>query len=78
MENEQTTDEKQESDGGEERSRGSKSADNPEIGEGTGEGTAGLGAQTGAVGGGHPVEPEQAEGGRTPPDQLHPHGQSGR
>lgn len=77
MANEQTTDETQDA-GGEERSRGSKSADNPKAGEGTGEGAAGLGAQTGALGGGHPVEPEQAEGERTPPDQLHPHGQSGR
>ena len=34
----------------------------------------GLGAATEAQGGGEPVEP----GDRTPPDQLHPHGESGR
>ena len=34
----------------------------------------GLGSKTDALGGGEPVEP----GGRTPPDQLHPHGESGR
>lgn len=58
----------------EEGVQGAKGADNPEPGKGTGEGEGGLGSQTGALGGGEPVEPE----GRTPPDQLHPHGESGR
>lgn len=32
--------------------------DEPEIGEGTGEGKRGLGEQTGGSGGGEPTEPE--------------------
>lgn len=57
----------------EEGVQGAKQADNPEHGKGTGEGKGGLGSQTGALGGGKPVEP----GGTTPPDKLHPHGSSG-
>ncbi len=56
----------------------SKSSDNPDVGKGTGEGDGGLGSQTGALGGGEPVEPDEPGGTRTPPDQLHPHGESGR
>lgn len=58
--------------------RASKSSDNPDIGKGTGEGDGGLGSQTGALGGDEAVEPDEPAGTRTPPDQLHPHGESGR
>lgn len=54
---------------------GAKSADNPEPGDGTGEGEGGLGTQIDAAGGGEPSEPDES-GNR--PSQKHPHGQSGR
>lgn len=38
--------------------KGSLQKDEPEIGEGTGEGERGLGVQSGASGGGQPTEPE--------------------
>jgi hypothetical protein len=44
----------------------------PESDENAPEG--GLGSKTDALGGGEPTEP----GDRVPPDQLHPHGESGR
>ncbi len=40
--------------------KGSLQADDAEIGKGTGEGERGLGTQTGASGGEHPTEPEDA------------------
>jgi len=39
---------------------GSLQADDPKIGEGSGEGERGLGVQSGASGGEHPTEPEDA------------------
>lgn len=46
-------DEQREKDGATEKSEGAKTEDNPETGEGTGEGERGLGTQTGAVEGGN-------------------------
>lgn len=40
--------------------KGSMQKDDPERGKGTGEGERGLGVQSGASGGGHPTEPEDA------------------
>ncbi len=39
---------------------GSLQKDDPEIGESTGEGERGLGVKSGASGGEHPTEPEDA------------------
>ena len=41
--------------------KGSLHKDEPEIGKGTGEGDRGLGVDSGAAGGEHPTEPEDAE-----------------
>lgn len=40
--------------------KGSLQKDEPEIGKGTAEGERGLGVQSGASGGEHPTEPEDA------------------
>lgn len=80
MDHEQGHEEQQDStehhgmDASEKPGGGSKSDDNPDAGEGTGEGDQGLGVQTDAGGGGEPTEP----GNSRPNSQEHPHGQSGR
>ncbi len=49
MDEQERDDEQREKDGATEDAEGAKNEDNPETGEGTGEGERGLGTQTGAT-----------------------------
>ena len=64
MDDDRTGDEEEPTQAGEKGNdpdaKGSQQADDPEIGEGTGEGERGLGVQSGASGGKQPTEPEDA------------------
>ncbi len=46
--------------GNDDDAKGSLQKDDPELGKSTGEGERGLGVQSGASGGEHPTEPEDA------------------